>query len=135
MRRNDISQMYGEEFLILKAIQEIEKLPADVRLTNCVAKLSEAKNHLGDFFDNVNPEPVETTQPHPPKEETFLDRLQKERDDLHEKRTKLDAFLQNKNKAIEISGKPQYDLLVKQRKHMDNYLEILDQRLFALQID
>lgn len=135
MRRNDLSQMYGEEFLIHNAINEIEKLPADVRLTNCVTKLNEAKNHLGDFFDNVNPEPVEATKPQPPKEETFFDRLQKERDDLNEKATKLEAFLANKEKALQISGQVQYDLLLKQIKAMKSYLKILDERLFAFQID
>ncbi len=70
-----------------------------------------------------------------PKQETFLDRLQKERDELSDKLVKLEAFISNKEKAIQISGKPQYDLLLKQSHFMSEYLNILDHRLVLLQID
>jgi hypothetical protein len=85
-----------------------------------------------EYYDK-NLEPL--TEAQPPKEETFLDRLQIERDQLNEKATKLEAFLANKEKALEISGQVQYDLLLKQIKPMKSYLKILDERLFALQID
>jgi hypothetical protein len=67
--------------------------------------------------------------------ETFLDRLQKERDELSDKLVKLEAFISNKQKAIQISGQSQYDLLLKQSHFMNEYLNILDHRLILLQID
>jgi hypothetical protein len=67
-----------------------------------------------------------------PKEETFYDRLTKERDELKEKYVKLHAFLLNKSKAIEIVGKEQHALLVSQLHHMDAYLSILDRRIALL---
>jgi hypothetical protein len=70
-----------------------------------------------------------------PKQETFLDRLQKERDELSDKHVKLEAFISNKEKAIQISGQAQYDLLMKQSHFMNEYLNILDHRLLLLQID
>jgi hypothetical protein len=70
-----------------------------------------------------------------PKQETFLDRLQKERDELSDKLVKLEAFISNKEKAIQISGQAQYDLLLKQSHFMNEYLNILDHRLVLLQID
>jgi hypothetical protein len=88
-----------------------------------------------------NPLPEQTTEEpgpslvpakEPVKEETFLDRLTKERDELKEKYVKLHAFLLNKSKAIEIVGKEQHTLLVSQLHHMDAYLSILDRRIALL---
>jgi hypothetical protein len=82
-----------------------------------------------EYFDE-NLEEVEES-----KQETFLDRLQKERDELSDKHVKLEAFLSNKEKAIQISGQAQYNLLLKQSHFMNEYLNILDHRLLLLQID
>jgi hypothetical protein len=82
-----------------------------------------------EYYDKNLEEVVE------PKQETFLDRLQKERDELSDKLVKLEAFISNKEKAIQISGQAQYDLLLKQSHFMNEYLNILDHRLVLLQID
>jgi hypothetical protein len=65
--------------------------------------------------------------------ETFMDRLIRERDELQDKVTKLEAFLANKDKAIEISGMEQYELLNKQADAMLDYLIILNERINKLQ--
>jgi hypothetical protein len=41
------------ELAIYNAIQEVEKLAPDVRLTNAVIKLAEAKELVADFIDGV----------------------------------------------------------------------------------
>lgn len=51
MRRNDLSQMQPAEKAIIDAMEEVEKLPADERLTNAIIKLQEAKNLVSDFID------------------------------------------------------------------------------------
>lgn len=43
------------EKAIHDAMQEVEKMEADVRLTNAVLKLSEAQRLVADFIDGVNP--------------------------------------------------------------------------------
>jgi hypothetical protein len=78
------------------------------------------------YFDD-NLEPAE------PATETFMDRLIRERDELQDKLTKLEAFLANKTKAIEISGMEQYNLLIKQVDVMYDYLAILNERINKLQ--
>lgn len=44
------------ELAIYNAMIEVEKMPADVRLTNAVIKLSEAKNLVADFVDEQSKE-------------------------------------------------------------------------------
>jgi len=51
LRRNDLSLNSTAELAIYNAINEVEKLGADVQLTKVVMLLSEAKNVLGDFID------------------------------------------------------------------------------------
>lgn len=67
------------------------------------------------------------------KQETFYDRLLKERDELSEKFNKLAEFISNPEKAMEVSGRTQYDLLKQQANHMAAYLNILDQRIIDLE--
>ena len=50
-RRNRLDLNMPAELAIYEAIQEVEKLPADVRLTNAVIKLQEAKELVSDFID------------------------------------------------------------------------------------
>jgi len=52
-RRAQIQEMTPTELQIRECITAVEKLGADVRLTNCVAKLSEAKDHLSDWLDDI----------------------------------------------------------------------------------
>lgn len=59
--RNDLSQMTAEERQIFDCIGAIGKLAADIRLTNCQIKLGQAKDHLSDFIDGVEPEPLATS--------------------------------------------------------------------------
>lgn len=51
-RRADIQQMSPAELAILEAMREVEKMPADTRLTNAVIKLSEAQRFVADFIDD-----------------------------------------------------------------------------------
>lgn len=80
-----------------------------------------------EYYDKNLEEVVE------PKQETFYDRLLKERDELSEKFNKLAEFISNPEKAMEVSGRTQYDLLKQQANHMAAYLNILDQRIIHLE--
>jgi hypothetical protein len=42
------------ELAILNAIQEVEKMGCDVRLTNIICDLSKLRNDLADFTDGIN---------------------------------------------------------------------------------
>jgi flagellar biosynthesis chaperone FliJ len=66
------------------------------------------------------------------EEETFLDRLKIERDELKSKYEKLHSFLQDKQKAIDTVGKEHHTLLVSQLHHMDAYISVLDRRISLL---
>lgn len=50
-RKNRLDLNEPAELAIYYAMQEVEKLPADVRLTKAVTLLSEAKELVGDFID------------------------------------------------------------------------------------
>ncbi len=50
-RRMRLDLYKPAEVAIYNAMQEVEKMPADVRLTNAVIKLAEAKNLVADFID------------------------------------------------------------------------------------
>jgi len=50
-RRIRLDLMTPAELAITKAIEEVEKAGADVRLTNAVIKLSAARDHVADFID------------------------------------------------------------------------------------
>ena len=65
----------------------------------------------------------------PQKEETFMDRLIKERDELHDKFEKLTSFLSKEEKAKEISGIRQFTMLSTQWGYMGQYLATLNQRI------
>lgn len=43
-------------------MQEVEKLPADIRLTNAINLLSKAKEFISDFVDNKESEPDNSNQ-------------------------------------------------------------------------
>lgn len=64
-----------------------------------------------------------------PRGETFFDRLVKERDELADKILKLESFLANQEKAIEISGHKQYEYLCLQKEHMAEYYGVLCERI------
>jgi len=50
-RRNMVSEMKPAEIAIRNAILEVEKMPADVDLTNAVDLLSQALNKVSDYID------------------------------------------------------------------------------------
>ena len=52
-RRCHIYEFVPAEKAIWDAVQEVEKMPADVRLTNAVLKLQEAREWVADFVDDV----------------------------------------------------------------------------------
>lgn len=58
--------MKPAELAIQHAIDEIEKIGADKRLTDAVNLLSKAKDHVSDFLDDQEKEEIETPPP-PPK--------------------------------------------------------------------
>lgn len=51
-RRNNLTYLTPAETAIWNAIQEIEKLGADVRLTEAIVKLQEAREWVADFVDD-----------------------------------------------------------------------------------
>jgi len=52
MRRNRLDLMTPSEKIIQEAIWEVEKLPADVNLTEAVILLGKAKDLVSDFIDS-----------------------------------------------------------------------------------
>jgi hypothetical protein len=68
-----------------------------------------------------------------PKEETFFDRLVREKDELGDKISKLQSFLANKEKAISISGHKQYEYLCLQKEVMAEYHDILVDRIIDIE--
>ncbi len=53
-RRNKIDKLTFAERVIREAMLEVEKLPADIRLTKAVVALDEAMNHVADYVDGFN---------------------------------------------------------------------------------
>lgn len=51
-RRNRIDQFFPQEKLIFDAMQEVEKMPADVLLTDAVNLLQQAREKVADFIDS-----------------------------------------------------------------------------------
>ena len=51
-RRARLDKLTPAEKAIWDAMQEVEKLPADVRLTDAVIKLGEARALVADFVDD-----------------------------------------------------------------------------------
>lgn len=51
-RRIQLNLNCTAELAIYKAMQEIEKMPPDVRLTNAGIKLQEARTLVADFIDD-----------------------------------------------------------------------------------
>lgn len=54
-RRNKLYECTPAELAIYNAMVEVEKMDADVRLTDAVIKLQEAKELVADYVDGVNP--------------------------------------------------------------------------------
>lgn len=69
--------------------------------------------------------------------ETVLDRLKIERDELKERIEKIEALLGNEiNEGVKkAGGVPQAALLIIQRSHMVNYLDVLETRIALLEND
>lgn len=65
--------------------------------------------------------------------ETFLDRLVIERRDLAEKLEKLCLFIDSPRFVEVIKDENQRELLIKQRNYMNEYLNILNQRIKTLE--
>lgn len=60
-RRSRLDLCEAAEKIIYDAIQEVEKLGADERLTNAVVKLSEAKELVSDYIDEKKAAANEST--------------------------------------------------------------------------
>lgn len=55
-RRNRLDLMMPSELAIYNAMQEVEKLPPDAKLTEAITLLSQAKDLVSDFIDcQINP--------------------------------------------------------------------------------
>ena len=50
-RRNQLDKCTPAELAIYKAMEEVEKVGADVKLTDAIIKLQEAKELVADFVD------------------------------------------------------------------------------------
>lgn len=68
-----------------------------------------------------------------PINQTFKDRLVIEQQDLAEKLSKLCAFVDTPKFKEVVKDEHQRDLLLQQREHMGEYLDILNQRIEALE--
>lgn len=64
--------------------------------------------------------------------ETFVDRLKNEYEELTEKCEKLCEFLEDKDECIKKVGITQYEMLVRQRQHMNDYRSVVGCRLYEL---
>jgi hypothetical protein len=51
-RRNRLDLLYSAEKHILDSVSEVEKLPADVRLTDAVILLQQAREKVADFIES-----------------------------------------------------------------------------------
>ena len=51
LRRQQLDKCTPAELAIYKAMEEVEKIGADVRLTDAINKLNEARNLVADFVD------------------------------------------------------------------------------------
>lgn len=67
-----------------------------------------------------------------PINQTFKDRLVIEQQDLAEKLSKLCAFVDTPKFEEVVKDEHQRDLLLQQREHMGEYLNVLNQRIEAL---
>lgn len=67
-----------------------------------------------------------------PINQTFKDRLVIEQQDLAEKLSKLCAFVDTPKFKEVVKDEHQRDLLLQQREHMGEYLNVLNQRIEAL---
>lgn len=56
-RRIRLDLMKPAELAIFLAMQEVEKLPADINLTEAVNLLAKAKDLVSDFIDGISPSP------------------------------------------------------------------------------
>lgn len=63
-RRNRLDLMFPSEISIYNSMQEIERLPPNVKLTEAVILLSKAKDLVSDFFDEKGNVP-DTPPPNP----------------------------------------------------------------------
>ena len=50
-RRNQVDKCSAAELAIYGAMEEVEKIGADIRLTDAINKLNEARNLVADFID------------------------------------------------------------------------------------
>ena len=50
-RRQQLDKCTPAELAIYKAMEEVEEIGADVRLTDAINKLNEARNLVADFVD------------------------------------------------------------------------------------
>lgn len=97
----------------------VENLPRNPERTVALRKLLEAKDAA--VRSNVGAKP-----------ETFLDRLHRERKELDDRLSKLTAFIDGDDFLRTVPDLAQRNLLIEQRAHMDNYRQVLDERLAAL---
>jgi uncharacterized protein YdcH (DUF465 family) len=119
-RRNQLDKCTVAELSIFEAITEVEKVGADVRLTNAVMKLQEAKEFVSDFIDGVEV-----------KDKGFLERLIDEKNELDVRIEKLESFIP-RDEARRIDP-IQLSLLRIQLASMKTYSQCLRERLIWLQ--
>lgn len=117
-RRNQLDKCTTAELAIYKAVEEVENIGADQRLTGAVMKLNDARILVANFVDEI-PLPG------------FLERLIDEKNELDVKSAKLESFLLT-DKAKEIEP-IQLSLLNIQLNAMQTYSRCLLERLIWLQ--
>jgi predicted ATPase len=129
---NNVNEEDSITEALKRVIKEVESISIIVLGAGCLPLQELSKE---EFIDQLKQQPmvlVEEVTTATNVEETFLDRLVKEKDELMDKHSKLESFLANKGRAIEISGQQQFDLLNEQEGYMRRYLEILEERISLL---
>jgi len=65
----------------------------------------------------------------------WKDRVENEREELDERLTKLRAFLSNEEKALEVAGATQVELMHEQQELMERLLQVLSHRLELAELE
>jgi len=65
----------------------------------------------------------------------WKERVENERDDLAERLSKLRAFLGDEEKALEIAGAAQVELMHEQQELMENLLQVFSHRLELAELE
>jgi hypothetical protein len=117
-RRINLQTMTVGEKAIRDAVMAVETMGADPKLTDVIVDLDKCFTKLANYTDGV--------------EETFLDRLRVEYNELTAKIDKLQTFLADPKEAAKKVGVENAQLLYMQHTIMISYAQVLHTRIQRL---